>query len=143
MGATLNGATARHNGSNTPRTEVNGIVESAGMGSSPQPTNVEEMFMEMTNEDPDGHVSETVDLVDGAATEAGMLGDDDADAGASAFPPSTLEHHTSQASEALEMIGGVVEGQGGTNGVSVDGDEDGDDDHDQEVFDEFFNGGDA
>ncbi len=142
MGATLNGATARHDDSNTPRTEVNGTVENAELGSSPQTTNVDEMFMEMTNEDADGHVSETGSLVDGAATEAGMLGDDDAEVRVSAFPPSTLEHHTSQASEALEMIVGVVEGQDGTNGVSVDVDEDGHDD-DQEAFDEFLNGGGA
>jgi endogenous inhibitor of DNA gyrase (YacG/DUF329 family) len=128
--------------------------------SSPQATNVEEMFMEMTNEDPDGRDDDDDDVLAGderdmsvaaggavnAAADVGMLVDDDDEHVSNLLP---LEQHPSQASEALEMIGGVGVEDGGVNGVGVvDGDVDVDmdrdaNDHDQGAFDEFLNGGDG
>lgn len=134
---------------------VGGINGASGpeIESSPHTTtNVDEMFMEMTNEDPDGqdddheeqqHVNIGRNNVGGGGGDVvagvGMLGVD------SSLPPSSiLEHHTSQASEALELIGGVVEaGEGVTNGVDVGGPDDDANGHDQQAFDEFLNGGNA
>lgn len=130
MAATTNGAIV-HRGEGTS----NGTGEGPETGSSPHTTNVDEMFMEMTNEDPDGrdeHVSERDP--DGVSPGVGMLVD-------GPLPPTTLEQHKSQASEALEMIGSVGDAEEGTNGV-IDSDEDAND-HDQGAFDEFLNGGDA
>jgi [histone H3]-trimethyl-L-lysine4 demethylase len=130
MGSTSNGTALHHNGV-TSGAEVNANGE---IGSSPHTTNVDEMFMEMTNEDPDGQ-DENINERDRdeAAANVGLLG------GVSPTPPTTLGHHTSQASEALEMIGTVgdaeEDGEEGANGV------DGRDDHDQGAFDEFLNGG--
>lgn len=124
VSTTSNGA-----GTGSTRVEVNGTTEGQDMGSSPQTTNVDEMFMEMTNEDPDGQ--DQRDDPAEAATVA-LLG------GA----PATLEHHTSQASEALDMISG--DGEQGPGGP--DGDEGGDGGGEQDgqgTFDEFLTGGDA
>ena len=141
MGTTTNGARVHHNG-DAPGAEVRGTGDGPDIGSSPHTTNVDEMFIEMTNEDPDGHddhVNER-DIADGATPNAGMLGVH-ADGVVSSFPPTTLEHHTT---EALEMIGGV--GIGGDAGreaaANLLGTED-EDANDQGAFEEFLNGGDA
>jgi hypothetical protein len=144
------------------------VEEGPNLGSrSSQTTTVEMMFMEMMNEESDGEIDDVDDddhvlagdrrdmpdargaaavAAAATATGVGMLVDDD-DNG-NVLP---LEQHPSQASEALEMIGGVGDGGvevGGINGVMVDGDVDvdmdrGSHDHDQGAFDEFLNGGDA
>ena len=140
MGAPSNGAGGVGDRHREPSgSGVNGNADGPEMGSSPHTTNVDEMFMEMTNEDPDRdeHVA---DQNGGQEPTLGML-DDDVE-GAEPLPPTTLEHHTSHASEALEMINGAgddVEGVVGPNGVDSEDVEA----NDQGTFDEFLNGGDA
>lgn len=144
MGSTLNGRTV-HNTGSTTEAEANGAGEGPDVGSSPQPTNVDEMFMEMTNEDRDGRDENVMGRdTDAAAPNACLLDGGDGAIGVSSLPATTLEHHTNHASEALEMMGGAnmdEEGVGRTNGVDG-GDGDGDE-PDQRAFDEFLNGGDA
>lgn len=140
MGAILNGTSVHHNGVITTAAEVNGTGNlGPEIGSSPHATNVDEMFMEMTNEDPDGHDGHVnvADLDAAVSPVVGLLGR------VSPLPPTMLEHHPNHVSEALEMIGDV-NGDGGagdveerTNGVNGgDGDGDGD-----RAFDEFLHGG--
>jgi [histone H3]-trimethyl-L-lysine4 demethylase len=139
MGATSNGPAAHHNG-DTAGAGANGVADGPDVGSSPHTTNVDEMFMEMTNEDPDVN-EEPVhgrDLPNSAVSNIVLLAAN-ADGEVLSFPPTTLGHHTSQASEALEMIGGDREE--GPNGI--DGEDEDANDRDQGAFDEFLNGGDA
>ena len=170
VGATLssNGRGGGGGGGQPGADDGRGTVDGPDLGSSsPQATNVEEMFMEMTNEDPDGRDDDDVVLADdeqdmpdvggagavAAAAGVAMVVDDDDDDGGHASNLVPLEQHPSQASEALEMIGGVGVGDagvgvGGINGVVVDGDVDVDmdrdaNDHDQGAFDEFLDGGDG
>jgi [histone H3]-trimethyl-L-lysine4 demethylase len=140
MGTTSNGSgSALHHDATASRSVASGNVEGGDMGSSPHTTNVDEMFMQMTNEDPDRD-EHAADPDGSPAPTVGMLGD--GGDGAEPLPPTTLEHHTSQASEALEMISGVDDdGEGSVRGDGVDG-EDGEA-NDQGAFDEFLNGGDA
>lgn len=140
MGATCNrnGGAGHHDGEHSA-SGVNGNADGPEMGSSPHTTNVDEMFMELTNEDRDRdeHVP---DPDGGSALAVGMLGEDGD--GADPLPPTTLEHHTSQASEALAMISGVGEDEEGDLGP--DGADGGDAGAgDQGAFDEFLTGGDA
>jgi [histone H3]-trimethyl-L-lysine4 demethylase len=136
MGSTTNGTANHHNGV-APGDGVNGHADAPpDLGSSPHATNVDEMFMEMTNEEPDReeHLIERRDGV-------GILAD--GDTGRGSMPPTTLEHHTSQASEALEMIRSASDGAGESgDGDAVDEVADGVEDG-AGAFDEFLNGVDA
>jgi [histone H3]-trimethyl-L-lysine4 demethylase len=141
VGVTSNGAGAVHHDGSASGAEGNGITEGPEIPSSPHPTNVDEIFMEMTNEDPDGHdehVNEREDR-DGGAPTVDVLNVTGA-MSSLPLPGTMLDHQTSEASEALAMIGNGEEGREEANGANAanGGDEDG-----QGAFDEFLTEADA
>lgn len=134
MGAMSNGNSVHHNGINNTAAGVN-VVNGTGdgpeMGSSPHTTNVDEMFMQMTNEDPDGQDGQVnAGDADGAVSQVvGLLG------GVAPLPSTMLGHHTSRALDLIGDVNGDEDAEQRTNGLNgpdVDG-----------AFDEFLTGGDS